>query len=110
MTGKELIQADLRLQNDVGTLIYSLSESGSSRTNTSHILCEASYEYTRAREQLCHVNLVDAARDALILTTTCRHLLIDRRMFNREVLSMPHAEIDGSNFCYVVGNTYLKFG
>uniref|UniRef100_A0A915D019 Uncharacterized protein n=1 Tax=Ditylenchus dipsaci TaxID=166011 RepID=A0A915D019_9BILA len=60
----------------------------------------------RCPGSFCHVNSLDVQLETILLTTTRKHLLIDRRMTNRAILIMSHAEIDGSDYCLTPADSF----
>src|SRR4051794_9337863 len=109
MSAKALVEVDLRVPNgacitsQASRQLYTHDEHAMRRP-ADPFLPDCVYEYHAERERLCHcLSVGDAGSEALLLTTTRRHLLIDRRMPNVVLLSMGHTEMDGSDYCVVVG-------
>lgn len=100
MCKKDVIEVDLRTPNNNCQSIYSLNYSTIGLNL--NLLPKVGYEFIRSREVLCHINAVNIEKEAIILTTSRKHLLLDRRMLNRELFSMSHSEINGSDYCFTV--------
>lgn len=98
LADKDLIEFDLRVPNDSGRLLFSHSPINPS----TWILSDSTYEFLGARESFFHVNSVDTQLNTLILTSSRRHFLLDRRMPQKEILYIGHAEMDGADYCITV--------
>lgn len=100
MTKKDLMEVDLRTPSNNYQLIYSLNNSKIGLNL--NFLPEAGYEYIKSRLELYHINAVDVEKETFILTTTTKHLVLDRRMPKNELFSMSHSEINGTDYCFTV--------
>lgn len=94
MSLRDVCEIDLRVQNDPGVLLFDISPEQPYGIPESNSFA--------SRDEFCHLNLVESGLDAMILTTGRRHYLLDRRMPNKEILLMGHAEIDGGDYLIMV--------
>lgn len=105
LADKDLIEFDLRIPNDSGQVIFThLTDN-----HLTWVLPDTTYDFLGARESFCHVTSVDTQLDTLILTTTRKHLLLDKRMPGKVILQMGHAELDGADYCIMVNFFYKCF-
>lgn len=66
------------------------------------VLPDCVYEYHAEHERLCHCLPIDVSLETVLLTTTRKHMMLDRRMPNVPLLTMGHTELDGGDYCLVV--------
>ncbi|KAH7729794.1 prenyltransferase and squalene oxidase repeat family protein [Aphelenchoides avenae] len=96
---KEMRTLDLRVPRDPGELIYSHSYAKPHSADLRTLLSDDAYSYVGEREQFSHVSPACTELETFLLTTSRKHLLLDRRMPGKPITSMGHAELDGSDYC-----------